>query len=41
MGGLPTRLNLHKKGINTEVNCPLCEKGVENTGHALLYCERN
>ena len=41
MEGLPTRLNLHKRGKNTEVNYPLCEKGVESTRHALLYCERN
>ena len=40
MEGLPTRLNLHKRGINTEVKCPLCEKVVESTSHALLYCDR-
>ena len=40
MEGLPTRLNLQKRGINIEVKCPLCEKVVESTSHALLYYDR-
>ena len=37
---LPTRLNLNKRGINTEAKCPLCEKALESTSHALLFCDR-
>ena len=40
MDGLSTRLNLNKRGINTKAKCPLCEKALESTGHALLYCDR-
>ena len=38
MNGLPTRLNMEKRGIEVDAKCPLCEKAVESTKHALLYC---
>lgn len=40
MGGLPTRLNLAKYGLNIEAKCPLCEKAPESTNHALIYCDK-
>ena len=38
MNGLPTHLNMEKRGIEVDAKCPLCEKAVESTKHALLYC---
>ena len=40
MDGLPTRLNLAKCGMNIEAKCPLCEKALESTSHALIYCDK-
>ena len=40
MDGLPTRLNLAKRGLNVEAKCPLYEKVVESTSHALIYCDK-
>ena len=37
MEGLPTRLNLGRRGVNIETKCPLCEREIESTSHALLY----
>ena len=36
---LPTRLNLAKRGVRVEAECPLCEKAMESTSHALIYCD--
>ena len=38
--GLPTRLNLAKRGLNIEAKCPLCEKAFESTSHALIQCDK-
>ena len=40
LDGLPTRLNLTKRGVKVEAECPLCEKAMENTSHALIYCDK-
>ena len=40
MEGLPTRLNLGRRGVNIETKCPLCEREIESTSHALLYCTK-
>ena len=40
MEGLPTRLNLRRRGVNIETKCPLCEREIESTSHALLYCTK-
>ena len=40
MDGLRTRLNLAKQGLNVEAKCPLCEKAIESTSHALIYCDK-
>lgn len=36
MNGLPTMLNLGRRGVNIDALCPLCGKEVESTIHALL-----
>ena len=38
--GLPTRLNLVKRGLNVGADCPLCGKVVESTSHALIFCNK-
>ena len=38
--GLPTRLNLAKRGLNVGTECPLYEKAVESSNHALIYCNK-
>ena len=38
--GLPTRLNLGRRGLNIETKCPPCEKALESTSHALIYCDK-
>ena len=35
MNGLPTCLNMEKRGIEVDAKCPLCEKAVESTKHAV------
>ena len=40
MDGLRTRLNLAKRGLNVEAKCPLYEKAIESTNHALIYCDK-
>jgi len=40
MDGLPTRLNLAKRDLNIEAKCPLCDKALESTNHALIYCDK-
>ena len=40
MDGLPTRLNLARRGLNIETMCPQCETALENTSHALIHCEK-
>ena len=40
MDGLPTKLKLAKRGLNVGVECPLCEKAVESSSHALIYCNK-
>ena len=40
MDGLRTRLNLAKRGLNVEAKCPLYEKAIESTSHALIYCDK-
>ena len=40
MDGLPTRLNLARRGLNIETKCPLCKKALESTCHALIHCEK-
>ncbi|XP_030930791.1 uncharacterized protein LOC115956606 [Quercus lobata] len=39
MDGLPTKLKLAKRGLNVGAECPLCEKAVESSSHALIYLE--
>ena len=40
MEWLPTRLNLGRRGTNIETKCPLYERELESTSHALLYCNK-
>ncbi|XP_075670128.1 uncharacterized protein LOC142639875 [Castanea sativa] len=40
LDGLPTRLNLAKKGLIVEAECPLYEKATESTSHAFIYCDK-
>ena len=40
LDGLPTRLNLAKRGVKVGAECPLCEKAMESTNHALIYCAK-
>lgn len=40
MEWLPTRLNLGRRGMNIETKCPLYERELESTIHALLYCNK-
>nr|GEY49629.1 RNA-directed DNA polymerase, eukaryota [Tanacetum cinerariifolium] len=40
LGGLPTRLNISRRGIDIEsVLCPMCGKAVESTSHIFFTCE--
>jgi len=39
MNGLPTLLNLGRRGISKDVLCPLRGKETESTIHALFFCE--
>ena len=38
--GLPTRLNLVRKGLNVGADSPLCGKVAESTSHALIFCNK-
>ena len=38
MNALPTRINLHRRGINIDVLCPMCEQEAESIAHSLLLC---
>ena len=38
--GLPTRLNLVKRGLNVEAKCTLHEKAIESASHALIYYDK-
>ena len=40
MDGLPTRLNLARRGLNNETTCPQCKTALESTSHALIHCEK-
>ena len=39
MNGLPTRLNLSRRGVNINPMCPICDQEMETTTHALIQCE--
>jgi hypothetical protein len=36
---LPTRTNLHKKGITLDLHCPLCFREEESSNHLFLKCD--
>jgi hypothetical protein len=36
---LPTRKNLHKKGITLDILCPLCHNEVESAKHLFMHCD--
>ena len=38
LNALPTKLNLHQRGMNTSGFCPLCDKELELPPYALLHC---
>ena len=40
LDGLPTKLNLAKRGVLIEAACPLCLKASESTSHMLFYCNK-
>ena len=40
LDGLPTKLNLAKRGVMVEAACPLCLKASEITSHVLFYCDK-
>ena len=40
MNGLPTQQNLENIRVRIEGSCPLCEKGLESTKHALVRCSK-
>ncbi|KAK9988947.1 hypothetical protein SO802_029186 [Lithocarpus litseifolius] len=39
MNALPTKLNLSKRGVNTNVSCPICDEEIETTSHPLISCK--
>ena len=39
MNAIPTLTNLFKKGIQTEVTCPINKKEAESVEHAILRCD--
>ena len=39
MNALLTKLNLYKRGINTDVICPICDHGIETILHSLVFCD--
>ncbi|KAK9984557.1 hypothetical protein SO802_034082 [Lithocarpus litseifolius] len=39
VNGLPTMLNLSQRGIHCSGFCPICDKALESTAHALLLCD--
>ena len=39
MNGLPTRLNLCRRGVNINPSCPICDQELESTNHALIKCD--
>jgi len=39
MNGLPTRLNLSKRGVNISPPCPICDQETESITQALFQCE--
>nr|GEY70091.1 RNA-directed DNA polymerase, eukaryota [Tanacetum cinerariifolium] len=40
LGGLPTRLNISRRGIDIEsILCPMCGKAVESTSHIFFTCQ--
>ena len=38
LDGLPTMLNLRRRGLNTAGFCQVCDKDLESISHALLHC---
>ena len=38
LNGLPTMLNLQRRGLNTFVFCQIFDKDLESINHALLHC---
>ncbi|KAL0009246.1 hypothetical protein SO802_010748 [Lithocarpus litseifolius] len=38
MNALPTRVNLHRRGVNLDVVCPMCDWEAESIAHSLLLC---
>ncbi|GKF36787.1 RNA-directed DNA polymerase, eukaryota [Tanacetum coccineum] len=39
LDGLPTRLNISKRGMNIEsISCPLCDNAVESSSHIFYAC---
>ena len=39
MNGLPTRLNLCKRGVKIGPLCPICDQEMESITHALFQCD--
>lgn len=39
MNGLPTRLNLSRRGVNISLKCPICDQELETTTYALIQCD--
>ena len=39
VNGLPTMFNLSHRGIHCSSFCPLCDKAIKSTTHALLLCD--
>nr|XP_023915006.1 uncharacterized protein LOC112026546 [Quercus suber] len=39
VNGLPTMFNLSHRGVHCSCFCPLCDKAIETTAHALLHCD--
>lgn len=37
---IPTKVNLHRRGIQTERLCPRCEANLETTDHILVRCSK-
>ena len=38
LDGLPTMLNLRRKGLNIVGFCQICDKDLESISHALFHC---
>ena len=39
LNGLPTLVNMHLRGLNANIFCPVCDEGIECLNHCLITCD--